>query len=81
MNLKVVDTCSEGVISAFVTAADAKFLLLHEGRTDDSIKNFFNDCYEVYTMYIMNPLVDRDEVISSKAFDTKVRAISRKHLS
>jgi len=81
MNLKVIDTSSEGVISAFVTASNATFLLLHEGRTDDSIKNFFNDVYEVYTRYILNPLVERDKVISSKGFDTKVRAISRKHLS
>ena len=81
MNLKIVDTSPNGVVSAFVTAGDARFLLLHGGATDESVKNFFNDVYEEFTRYILNPLVESDQVVTSKSFDTRVRAIARRYLS
>lgn len=34
-------------VSAFVTAAQVTFLLLHDGRNDDTVKLFFRDVYEV----------------------------------
>lgn len=35
-------------MSAFTTAARTKFLLLHDGRSDDLVKSFFRDVYELY---------------------------------
>lgn len=35
-------------MSAFTTAAHVKFLLLHDGRSDDLVKSFFKDVYELY---------------------------------
>ena len=35
-------------VSAFCTAAHIKFLLLHDGKSDDVSKLFFRDVYEVY---------------------------------
>lgn len=35
-------------VSAFCTAAHIKFLLLHDGKSDDVVKLFFRDVYEVY---------------------------------
>lgn len=35
-------------VSAFTTAARTKFLLLHDGRSDDLVKSFFRDVYELY---------------------------------
>jgi hypothetical protein len=35
-------------ISTFLTAANVKFMLLHGGKSEDSIKSFFTDVYELY---------------------------------
>jgi trafficking protein particle complex subunit 2 len=31
-----------------MTAGNIKFMLLHSGRNEDSIKNFFQEVYELY---------------------------------
>ncbi|KAF9577649.1 Trafficking protein particle complex subunit 2, partial [Lunasporangiospora selenospora] len=64
MYLKSIDKFNERFISAYLTAgsiiivvifclfleafAYIKFLLLHDAKSEDAIKNFFNDCYESY---------------------------------
>lgn len=68
-------------VSTFLTAGNVKFMLLHGGKNEDSIKNFFNDVYELYVKLLMNPFYAYDTPITSKAFDTRVRAIARRYLS
>ena len=41
--LRVVDNFNEKRVYAFCTGGHAKFLLLHEGRNEDAVRNFFND--------------------------------------
>jgi hypothetical protein len=48
MHLGVVDRFNSLQVSAFTTATRIKFLLLHEGRSDDLVKSFFRDVYELY---------------------------------
>lgn len=48
MHLGVVDRFNQLQVSAFTTAAHAKFLLLHDGRSDDLVRSFFKDVYELY---------------------------------
>lgn len=45
---QAVDKFNALTVTAFVTPGSARFLLLHDGRNDDSIKSFFTEVYEAY---------------------------------
>mmetsp|Transcript_19471 Transcript_19471/g.29989 ORF Transcript_19471/g.29989 Transcript_19471/m.29989 type:complete len:137 (-) Transcript_19471:170-580(-) len=81
MNLRVVDKVNHQSISAFVTAGGIKFLVLHSGKSEELLKNFFADVYELYVKLTMNPFYKYDSPIVSKAFDKRVRAVARRYLS
>ena len=38
-----------------MTAAQIKFLLLHDGKSEDTVRAFFRDVYELYLRVMMNP--------------------------
>jgi trafficking protein particle complex subunit 2 len=48
MYLKVVDKVNQQHISTFLTAGNIKFMLLHNGKPEDSIRFFFQEVYELY---------------------------------
>lgn len=81
MYLKVVDSVNHQMVSTFVTACHVKFMLLHTGKSEDTIRNFFNEIYELYTKLSMNPFYKFDSHIVSKQFDTRVKASGRRYLS
>lgn len=81
MNLRVVDKVNHQSISAFVTAGGIKFLVLHSGKSEELLKNFFADVYELYVKLTMNPFYKYDTPIVSKAFDKRVRSVARRYLS
>lgn len=45
---QTIDRFNNLIVTAFVTPGNARFLLLHDGRSDDSIRAFFTDVYELY---------------------------------
>jgi trafficking protein particle complex subunit 2 len=81
MYLKTVDKVNHQQVSAFLTAGNIKFMLLHAGKSDDSIRNFFNEVYELYVKLSMNPFYKYDTPITSKEFDKRVRATARRYLA
>lgn len=67
----------EGVV---LTAADIKFLLLHDTKAEEPIRQFFTEVQEVYVKCLMNPFYEVDMRITSVVFDSRVRAAARKYL-
>ncbi|KAI8583199.1 hypothetical protein K450DRAFT_224691 [Umbelopsis ramanniana AG] len=78
--LKVIDRFNEFYVSAFVTAGNARLLLLHDVKSEDSIKNFFNEVHEMYIKVLMNPFYETNTPITSQQFDSKVKFIARRFL-
>mmetsp|Transcript_736 Transcript_736/g.1175 ORF Transcript_736/g.1175 Transcript_736/m.1175 type:complete len:129 (+) Transcript_736:1367-1753(+) len=79
MYLKVVDKFNELSVSAYVTAGNVRFMLVHDSKDDDKIKNFFVEIYELFIKALMNPLFDISSGLSGN-FDKKVKAIAKKYL-
>lgn len=53
MYLKVVDQVNHQMVSTFLTACHVKLMLLHTGKSEDTVRNFFNEVYELYTKVIL----------------------------
>lgn len=81
MYLRTVDKVNHQQVSTFLTAGNIKFMLLHSGKGDDAIKNFFLDVYELYVKLSMNPFYRYDTPITSEYFDAKVMSVARRYLS
>ncbi|KAI4980514.1 trafficking protein particle complex subunit 2-like [Hordeum vulgare subsp. vulgare] len=80
MFLKSVDRFNDLVVSVYVTAGHTRFMLLHDSRSEDGIKSFFQEVHELYIKIFLNPLYLPGSRITSSHFNTKVRALARKYL-
>lgn len=77
-HLKTVDRFNNLFVTAFVTPANTRFLLLHDGKNDDNIRAFFMDVYELFLRVLLNPFFTPTTKITSKEFDRKVRLLAKR---
>eukprot|EP00878_Enallax_costatus_P012553 GHUV01013111.1.p1 GENE.GHUV01013111.1~~GHUV01013111.1.p1 ORF type:complete len:140 (+),score=27.71 GHUV01013111.1:90-509(+) len=80
LHLKTVDRFNNLFVTAYVTPGNARFLLLHDGRNDDSIRNFFTEVHELYLRVMLNPFHTPTTKITSKPFDQKVKMLAKRLL-
>lgn len=77
--LKSVDRFNALTVSAFVTPSDVRFLLLHDGRHEEAVKNFFQEVYEAHLKVMLNPFHTSKTKITSREFDKKIRTAAKKY--
>lgn len=80
MYLKSIDKFNQWFVSAFVTASQTRFVMVHDNRNDEGIRNFFNDVYEMFIKHSMNAFYQRDTAIRSPLFEKKAQMFGRKYL-
>ena len=76
--LKVIESHKDHMVSAYITPGGVRFLMLHESRNEDSLKQFFVDVHELYIKMLMNPFYDLNSPITSHTFDARVRALGQR---
>ncbi|CAM9201237.1 unnamed protein product [Phaeothamnion confervicola] len=78
--LKTVDKFNDQLVSAMLTPSGVKLMLLHDGRSEEAIRTYFNEVHELYVKLLLNPFYKYDTPIVSPAFDQRVRALAKRLL-
>ena len=68
-HLLSIGRVNDRVVSAFLTPSHHKFLLLHGGRSEESVRSFFQEVHEVRgetLCFVMFPLSDYPVFLTSR---------------
>lgn len=80
MQLKSIDRFNQWFVSAFITASQIRFIIVHDNKNDEGIKNFFNEMYDTYIKNSMNAFYRINTPIKSPMFEKKSEIFGRKYL-
>ena len=65
-----MDRFNDWYISAFVTASNTRFLLLHDAKNEDGIKSFFHESYEFYLKVCLRSFMSYIAIFNVAPFQT-----------
>ena len=77
---KALDDFYGYTISAFMTGGCTRFVIMHDTRNEEAIRQFFWDVYDMYVKMLMSPFRRLGDPIETPAFDSRVRALAKKYL-
>ncbi|XP_030385441.1 probable trafficking protein particle complex subunit 2 [Scaptodrosophila lebanonensis] len=80
MQLKSIDRFNQWFVSAFITASQIRFIIVHDNKNDEGIKSFFNEMYDTYIKHSMNAFYKINTPIKSTMFEKKAEIFGRKYL-
>lgn len=75
-----MDKYNDLYISAYITPGNVRFLLLHEAKNEDAVRQFFVEVHELYVKVLLNPFYELNQRIRSSAFDQRVKASATSNL-
>ncbi|CDK27755.1 unnamed protein product [Kuraishia capsulata CBS 1993] len=78
--LKTIDSFYGYQVSAYVTPGNVKFMLLHDVKAEESIRQFFIEINDLYVKMLLSPFYNFNESIKSGSFDMRVRLLAKKYL-
>ncbi|ODV64508.1 TRAPP subunit TRS20 [Ascoidea rubescens DSM 1968] len=78
--LKIIDNYYGYYVSAYVTPTNIKFMLLHENKNEENIKQFFIEVNDLYLKTLLNPFYSVNDPIKSTMFDSKIKLLTKKYL-
>eukprot|EP00890_Picochlorum_soloecismus_P000167 jgi/Picsp_1/1150/NSC_04631-R1_trafficking protein particle complex protein 2 len=77
MYLGVVDRFNNLQVSAYTSGSRIRMLMLHDGRSEESVKAFMKGVHDLLVPIMLNPFFLPKERITSVDFHSRVRKLAR----
>ena len=78
---KNIDSFNDYKVSAFVSQGKTKLVFLYEDKvtSEDAVKKYLEEAYQLYVVALMNPFLEKGEKIFSKVFNKRMVVLSKKY--
>ena len=77
MYLGIVDRFNNLQVSAYTSGSRVRMLMLHDGRSEESVKAFMKGVHDLLVPIMLNPFFLPKERITSVDFHSRVRKLAR----
>ncbi|GJQ14706.1 hypothetical protein GpartN1_g6999.t1 [Galdieria partita] len=77
--LKAIDRFNDQTIYGLVTASSTRLLLVSDGKSEEAVKNFLQEAYELYVKLALNPFFEPGKPILSASFHDRIQKLGKKY--
>ncbi|EME29062.1 Trafficking protein particle complex subunit 2 [Galdieria sulphuraria] len=77
--LKAIDRFNDQIIYGLVTASSVRLLLVSDGKSEEAVKNFLQEAYELYVKLALNPFFEPCKPILSTSFHERIQKLGKKY--